>query len=810
MSAFDEMVNGRGGVRPQWRPLLGALASLDPAQLQARADRLERTAEEEGAAPTWRCDPVPLPISTAEFAELEQGLSQRARLLEALLQDLYGPQRMLAEGALPPALVFANPGFLRACRAMPMAPVQAGRFLQIYAADLVRAPDGRWRVLADRTGGAPGIGYARESRRLLARVMPELFRPIQVHQLRPFFDAWQDALLDLAPPLQGRMPLVALLTRGVSDTQWPEHLTLSRDLNCALVQARDLTVRNGALFLKTLRGLQQVDVLLRRVPGNTLDPLEAEGGAVGPGVTGLLNVARQGGVRILNHPGAAAVEAPALAAFLPALSRRLLGETLLLATNPTLWLGDEDSMRMACQAFQRWNIRSALDPARPPRNLPALPAGDRAMLEAAIAQRPWAYAACTAAEPSVAPCHGAVGLEARPIVLRMFLMHTGSGWRMMQGGVARVLDEGEHVTESLPEGSLIKDVWFLSEENRDIRGPEPVRLPPLAIRRSAGDLPSRVADDFYWLGRYVERLETQARLCRAGLLRRARGAPLPREVAELGILIACLDAVGLDTEASGGVLDTLVRDALVEQGALSRQLGRAWLLVESLRDRVTPETYSAFAHALRTAKSDLTLPPVGDGARIDAMVHAMGGLTRLATTVAGVAAESMVRGGGWLFLDLGRRMERAWLSSLMLSTVMEQPASRMEGTLRLVLELFDSAITYRSRYMSVLQPAAVLDLVVADTSNPRALCYQFTQAARLLREAGSPADGLDAAAISLAHGAEALVARVAGATDPQAETALLPEALMALASETAGLSDRISRRFFALLPQTQSIGLEVA
>ncbi len=801
MSAYDEMVNGRGGVRPHWRPVLGVLAGLDVAQLRLRADRLERTAEEEGAAPSWRCDPVPLPIANAEWTALEEGLCQRARLLEALLADLYGKQDLLRDGVLPPALVFANPGFLRACRTDPFA---HGRFLQNYAADLIRGPDGRWRVLADRTAAAPGIGYARESRRLLARVMPELFRPNQVRQLRPFFDAWQDALLNTTHPTE-RTPFIALLTSGISDPQWPEHLALSRDLNCALVQSRDLTVRGGVLFLKTLRGLQKVDLLLSRVPGGALDPLESAGYA--PGVTGLMDAIRHGTVQVLNHPGSAAVEAPALAAFLPAVSRRLLGEALLLATTPTLWLGDEGAQAMAAKGFNRWSIRSALDANRPPRALADMRVGDRMFLEQSIRDRPWAYAACTVAEPSVAPCHGPGGLDAQPVVLRLFLMHDGMQWRVMQGGLARVLARGEHVTGTLPEGAMFKDVWVLDQDTRELRGPEPIRLPPVPIRRSSGDLPSRVADDFYWLGRHVERLDQQARLCRAGLLRRARGAPLPREIAELNLVQACIEEAGLELEDGAGSVEELVRQALKPDGALAHGLDRATELTEALRDRLTIETYSAFAHALRETKADIQ--PVSE-AGVDAMVHAMAGLARLAATVAGVSAEGMVRGGGWLFLDLGRRIERAWLSTLVLSTVMAQPPTRMEGTLRVVLELFDSAITYRTRYMSVLQPAAALDLVMADRSNPRSLAYQFAQMARLLEEAGAAELDLAGTASSLLRHVESMVDEVAGADDPDQEAAGLAGRLATLAEETGALSDRITRRFFALLPAAHAVGLELA
>ena len=231
--------------------------------------------------------------------------------------------------------------------------------MQFYAADLVRGPDGAWRVLADRTSGAGGVGHARENRRLLAQVIPEAFRPMQVRQLRPFFDVWQDALHRLAPPGR-RNPSVALLTQGTADPQWFEHMFLSRELSCALVEGGDLTVRGGAVFLKTLRGLQQVDVLLRRMDGRMLDPLELETRSL-QGVSGLLDAARHGTVRIANDAGSGALEAPAFAAFLPALCMRLLGERLAMASVPTMWLGEAQARALVQQEPDRWLIRPAVD-----------------------------------------------------------------------------------------------------------------------------------------------------------------------------------------------------------------------------------------------------------------------------------------------------------------------------------------------------------------------------------------------------------------------------------------------------------------
>ena len=743
--AIDEMVDGRGGVRPHWRGVLGTLTGMDHDALAGRIRRLAQAAEEDGAAPAWRCDPVPLPLTGEEFAQIDAGLVQRVRLLDAVLADLYGPQRILAAGWLPPASVFGNPEFMRAARATPDC-TAAEPFMHAYAADLVRGPDGQWRVAADLTDGVPGIGYARESRRLLARVMPELFRTAPVRQLRPFFEAWGDSLQRMAPggPGPGRAPVVALLTPGPQDPHWPEHLALSRDLACALVEARDLTVRGGVLSIKALAGLQRVDVLLRRVPGGTLDPLEV-GSAPAGGITGLMDAARSGTVRILNRPGAALVESAGIAAALPILCQEVLGETLVLA-------GAEGCM------------------------------------------------------PSRAPCAGPGGLEPQPVVLRVFVVRDGAGWRTMPGGLARVLAPGERVTDPLPAAAVLKDVWVFAQDTGLIRGPEPVLQAPVALRRGTGDMPSRVADDFYWLGRYVERLDAQARLARAGLARLARGAPLPREMAELAVLARCLHRAGLTPGEPGLGFEGEVRQNLHPRGAMAAGLGHVARLVGALRDRMTLDTHGAFTHALRTARAEVT--EAAGHAGEDGLAHAMGGLQRLATTVSGVAAEGMVRGGGRLFLDLGRRVERGMSTAYMLGTVLAQPPARVEGTLRLALELCDSTITYRSRYLSVLQPAPVLDLVLADAGNPRALAFQFAECSGLLELAGDPE--LAAAAAAWQGRTGRLVKDVQMAPSPAAALPGAADALVAMGNGAAELSERITRRFFALLPRLQSVGLEVA
>ena len=860
-SGIDEMVDGQGGLRPHWRQLLSAFSGLGEGGLAEHARRLDAAFDDEGVTgilpgtgkQSWRCDPLPLPIMATEFATLAEGLAQRAELLEAVLQDIYGKQSLLADGVLPPAVVHANAAFLRPCH---MAVPRPGRrFLDFYAADLVRGPDGAWRVLADRTSAAAGIAYARENRRVLARVIPEAFRGMQVRQLRPFFDLWQGALQRMGQERayggrfqqnqyqnqyqqpysgqsQGPLPIrsapapvgphstgpgIALLTPGTGSRHWFEHMMLARELSCALVEGGDLTVRGGAVFLKTLKGLQPVDVLLRRMDAEMLDPLELD--ATSPiGVPGLMDAARCGRVRVSNDPGSGAMEAPALAAWLPALAMRLLGEPLKLASVLTLWLGEAEAREAVWRNPERWLIREATN-GRAAAVEPARLAPDaRRILLDDIAREPWRFAATTALAPSVAPCAGPNGLVPRPVVLRVYLVFDGQAWRAMEGGLARVMEADDQLCGALPGEGLSKDVWVLHDERGDIVGPPSMPVMPIAIRRTAGDLPSRVADNLFWLGRYVERLEGSARLARATIGRLSRGAVMPREMVELEALSRSLAQADLiPTEAvtvAGGraALSEALLDSLRETGSppgsppgsIGGLVGDVAQLTERVRDRLTGDMYNAFTSALRQIRNDSRRV----NHSLEGLSLVMTGILRFSASFAGLAAENMVRGGGWLFLELGRRMERAQAISSQVGFALEQPPARVEPALRLVLELCDSLITYRTRYLSVLQPAPVLDLVLADDGNPRGLAFQLSAIGHLLDQvAGQPDSLLSGVAAAMLDEVRALVTRVTEAPDQAVAASELPKTLHELSAGIGALSNRVGRHYFALLPVAQPLGM---
>ena len=818
-SPLDEMADGSGHAKPHWRPLLSTMFALGHETLAQRAHLLDQAFAEEGItailpgerAVNWRCDPIPLPMSAAEFSSLESGLAQRAQVMELILADLYGPRELMREGLIPPALVYANPAYLRPCRTA--AGHRRDRYLSFYAADMLRGPDGAWRVLADRTGQAQGIAYALENRRIMARVVPELFQSQRIQPLRQYLEMTGDMLQALAPGYDGG---VALLTSGHADPLWFEHVLLSRELNIGLVEAGDLTLRNGQVFLKTLRGLQRIGVLLRRKDGNQVDSLELASGA---GVPGLLGAIRDGAVRMVNDPGSAMTEAPALAAFLPQLARRLLGTDLMLPSQATLWLGEGAAERTVLRDLEGWLIRPATDGDAPPVVPMMLSPDERAALAARIAADPAAFAATVAPNPSVAPCAGEHGLEARPIALRMFMTFDGGNWRAFPGGLARVLSREDALAGRLPRNALSKDVWVMEDEASTVQGALALFTPALAIRRTSGDLPSRVADNFYWLGRYLERLEEAARLQRAIIARILRPSPTAREIAEMQSLVASLTSVKMmdaeDASVLGaGMLASSVMRAFRRDGGMRRVLARVARQVEQLRDRLTGEMHTVLTRSLRVLGDAMRhLPPDSNTQALESAAHLTGDILQFAATVAGLAAENMVRGGGRLFLDFGRRMERAESVAAELAQVLDQPNAltqpgRVEAGLRLALELRDSVITYRGRYLAVLQPAPALDLILADEGNPRGLAFQLVAARDLLREIVEDGDSLLTAMEPLLQEARDIVQDVLRAPDQMAAAARLPSRLKRLEQAIGAVADRVSRRYFTLLPIARSLGVE--
>jgi len=728
--AYDEMVAGNGQLRPHWHGLLGTLSGLPDGGLAERALRARAQVAETDEILTlfghnqpggWTLDPVPLILPEGEWVQLSRGLAQRARLLDRILADVYGPQTLIAERLLPPYLVYGNPHFLRPCRRNG-APAAPGPHMPFYAADLMRAPDGSWRVIADRTQAPAGVGYALRNRRVLARTLPEAFRATPVKRLGAFTDLFLASLQALAP-WGAPTPRVVVLTPGPYNPAYFEHVYLARELGLTLVQGADLTVRDDVVFLKTLDGLRRVDVVYRRVDGAYCDPLELRDDSA-LGITGLLQAQRAGNVAIVNDPGAALVETPALLPFLPGLAERLLGEELMLPAVTAWWCG-QHSAREAIAPHPD-------DHVLVPTFASTLPANDPAALAAALKSRPEEVVALARLDPGVVPTVEGNKLQPKPYVLRMVLVWHDGDWVAMPGGVARVVDEAALYAahgSGMQHGGVAKDVWVLTREERDVFIPAAATVGMAIQRGVAGELPSRVADDLFWFGRYAERIDAGARLFRAALTRLAGGGVGPRDAAELAMLAKALVAGGwVAGSALGGPPDGALFAQSLTHGASNGRVMRDCLdalrrLAFAIRDRLSVDMWHNLNHLMADVRRTLAVA----GRDIDRVLGALDELIRAIAALSGMAADNMTRGAGWRFLEVGRRIERAHATTRTLSAVLRLPARQYEIGLRLALELCDSTITYRTRYPSAPRPAPAIDLILADPMNPRSLIFQLDQ-----------------------------------------------------------------------------------
>jgi uncharacterized circularly permuted ATP-grasp superfamily protein/uncharacterized alpha-E superfamily protein len=756
---WDEMRAPDGSVREHWRVLDGALKSFGPGEMWRRWEQARQLIRQHGVTfnvygdprgleRPWPLDPVPVLLSADEFASLTEGLAQRASLLDRLLADLYGPRRTIAEGVIPPEVFLAHPNLLRACAGL-VPP--GGRFLHFYAADLARTPDGSLRVLADRTQAPAGAGYALENRIVLGRVLPEAFRDSNAQRLALFFRTLRETLAGLAP--QGVLnPRIVLLTAGPHNATYFEQAFLAQYLGYPLVEGGDLTVRDGRVYLKTLGGLHPVDVILRRLRDDYCDPLELRADSL-LGVPGLLQAARDGTVAVANAIGTGVLQTPALIPFLPSLCHMLLGEELKLTSVETWWCGQPEILQHVLSNLREMVIKPTY-PLGPtdPIFVARLDNAAVETLAGTIRANPGRYVAQRHIPPSTVPVIEGDELRPRPVVLRTFVVADGTeGYQAMPGALGLVGGVGE-ADISIARGARSKDTWVISggavSEFTLLRP----TVEPVELTRGGGDLPSRVADNFFWLGRYAERAEAIARLGRIICLRLAEPRDAQSLAGDLAPLVASLRA--LTMVASGTELAALpplaevaesnriMREALFNE-ALSGSLMASGHAIDrvarAIRDRLSMDTWtvvSALAHELDDAeRGGADERPIVLGARLDRVVMILAGLS-------GFTSESMTREAPWRFLDMGRRLERALNTALMIERTLPRATTNDElPLLEALLDAADSAMTYRRRYRATLQVAPVVDLLVADERNPRAIVFQLAaladHVASLPRDAAS-------------------------------------------------------------------------
>lgn len=730
---YDELVDAAGAVRAHWRPFVDALEGLGIDELSRRAESVARRLRESGVYyraydrdvdQAWPMSATPVLISAEDWRVIEAGVIQRARLMEAALQDFYGQRTLITGGDVPAAIITGSPDFLR-----PMAGARpaGGRYLHFYAVDLGRAPDGRWWVLNDRTQAPSGAGYALGNRIALARTLPETMHDLDVQRLAGFFQAFRATLTARSAPDSAG---VCLLTPGPYNETYYEHAYLARYLGFLLVEGEDLAVRDGRVYLRTVAGLKKVDTLLRRLDADFADPLELFPGSR-LGVAGLAHAARTGAVTFANALGAGLVESRALMSFWPKLSQRLLGEDLLLPNIATWWCGDETARAEVAARFDEFAIAPAFSSDRGglfnfgAQRGDALSADARANVLERMARRGGDFVGQELVKLSSSPTMTADGFEPRPFQLRVFVAATEDGWIVMPGGFCRVSSRSDPHAISMQRGGLAADAWVLADGPLVYRSLLP-SAQSLEIRRAAGALTTRTAENMFWLGRYLERADACLRLVRALATRAGERDPEALDVA--GRLCNELEEWGAitDIEEDDRTPGEAAAEAMRSQdhfGAPPVLVRRALNAASAIRDQLSPDAW----RMIRGLDRQLA-EPAGESVS-ETLDRAERALRELAA-FSGYAHENMTRSTGWTMLEIGRRVERGLAVARYTAAFGVGDAG--PAALDALLELGDSQITYARRYFVTASRAAVADLLIFDEDNPRSCAFQAVHLRELL------------------------------------------------------------------------------
>jgi uncharacterized circularly permuted ATP-grasp superfamily protein/uncharacterized alpha-E superfamily protein len=793
---YDELLDRQGGIRPHWRALIEHLASGGPEAARRHVELTRRLivengvtynvyADPQGRDRPWQLDPLPLLIDATEWRAIEAGVQQRARLLNALLADLYGPQHVLAAGIVPAELVFGHPNFLWAAQGTrPLG----DRWLYLYAADLARAPDGRWWVLADRTQTPSGPGYALENRAIIARVLPGLLSELRVSPLSASFQSLREQLVRQADDVGA--PLVVVLTPGPFNETYFEHAYLARQLGLPLVQGQDLTVRADTVYLKTLAGLRRVHGILRRLDDDYCDPLELRADSA-LGVPGMLGAVRAGRVVVANALGSGVLESAAWLGFLPGAAHFLLGESLSLPAVATWWCGEQPALDYVAEHLDRLVVKATFPNQKFDQRFGRdLGSAERAQLIARLRGRPYAYVAQERISLSQAPswlAGATLRLTPRTLTMRVYAIATAEGFQVMPGGLARIAAEGVVDIVSSQRGGGSKDVWVLGSEH----GGRPGNLSPASGETSASgrrprhdELPAQLVENLYWLGRYAERCEDKARLLRATLAMRTSASVWRSARAE------CVRYGVLAAEGDPG---TSLHDEALEFG-IAEDLQRLCWCASQARSRMSAEHWRAVSVMQRQFHEA--------GATAADPVETLDRLLVSLTALSGFALDDMMQDDGWRLLMLGRRLERMQFLAGLVAARLAADALLRQAELEWLLDVGGASIAYRTRYVALPQLLPVLQLLIFDAASPRALAFQWRAVRRTLADL---AESLGAAADDQLDEPIAQLSAIPleGIDEDREEGAERRQALSAalgvLGAACARLCERLALRHFSLV-----------
>lgn len=843
---------------PDWSRFFNFLGGDGFDDLNHRSANLQRQirdngvtynvyADANGPQRPWSLDLFPLILSAQDWAQIAVGVQQRARLLERVMADVYGPQQLLALGLLPAALVQGHPGYLRAMHGVQPA---GGTFLHIAAFDLARGADGRWWVVSQRTQAPSGLGYLLENRLAISRLFPEAFRELKVQRLAASYKALVDGMKAASPArARGEESRIVLLTPGPYNETYFEHAYLARYLGLTLVEGSDLLVRDDKLYLKTLQGLEPVHGLLKRLDDEFLDPLELRSDST-LGVPGLLQAIRAGNVLVANAPGSAFLESSALLGFLPALSRHLLDEPLALPSLATWWCGEQAALQAVLPRLKECVIKGTY-PGSGIESVIAQTLSRRELDEWAgrLVRRSEDYTVQAYLPLSQTPTWQGQRIAPRSTMLRVFAVADGAGsWQVLPGGLARLAGPNDKIA-SMQQGGSSADVWALAEAAPPRKAAtgtaaapaadgappaaglaaEPGAQPRAATRaRHKPPVTSRAAENLFWLGRYTERTENAIRMAQLTLQslngEDQSSQPLLAWLSELAVKNGLvMDSVPPATQARRVFERSLIAsladtDQAASVGYNLRALKGA---ASAVRERLSQEQW----HVIMRAEADFfsrceafsgpehPAAQTVEYSSVEALA-ALESASGFLAAMTGAQTDRMSRDDGWRLLSTGRHIERLNTLASALILGFETGAVFDEGGFGAMLALFDSTITFHAQYQQQRDVPALLDLLVLDRDNPRSLGWVTqTLRGRLARLAentvGAPQPVPDLTPTLPDPGSwrlDELCARASHAQGSEPYAALLAQ-LELCCSAAFELSDTLSRRYFShVAPDEHSLG----
>ena len=756
-TGYDEFTDPSGAVRPAWRELADLVGQRGREGMDRLRDVLRGLVDNDGityieidrhgeavtdshgmAMPgPWHLDGIPLLVSAEDWQILETGVVQRSRLLDAIVTDLYGEQRCLTSGVLPPQLLFGHPGYIRAVRGVQ----NPGRHqLFMHGCDLSRAADGKFRVNADWTQAPSGAGYALADRRVVAHAIPDIYERVRPRPASPFAQALRLALIDAAPQA-AEDPVVVVLSPGIHSETAFDQAYLATVLGFPLVESADLVVREGKLWMRSLGTLKQVDVVLRRVDAEWADPLDLRPESR-LGVVGLVESQRRGSVTVVNTLGSGILESPGLQRFLPAMAQLLLGETPLIDSPKYFWAGIDKERSHILSRLSTLLITSTVDAETIVG--PTLSAAQRGELAARIGATPWQWAAQELPQFSTAPTdHYPGGLSAAGVGMRLFTVAQRGGYAPMVGGLGYVLIPGPGAY--LLKTAAAKDIWIRPPTRSDAE--QAITVPSVKLPSGSQFISSpRVLSDLFWIGRYAERTEGLARLL-VVTRQRYHEFRSRRDVEGSDCLPVLFNALA-SVSGNDGAIRESADDVLAQAphmlwsltadrqqaGSLPQSVEGLALAARAVRDQMSNDTWMVLGAVERTLARHAEPPsgrPADDTSLADAQQRTLAGMLALS----GMAAESMVQDAGWMMMDLGKRIERGVaLTALLRATLTVRRRPGAEQTITdSVLVACESSVIYRRRNLGQASVAAVAELLLFDASNPRSLVYQLERLKAHLR-----------------------------------------------------------------------------